>query len=72
MLKIKICQKYQKYTREILDSRNPTVEVDVELESGAMGRAAVPAGFNRKQGSLGKLRDNDENRFLGKAFLKAV
>ncbi|MEK7634663.1 MAG: phosphopyruvate hydratase [Patescibacteria group bacterium] len=61
------------HAREILDSRgNPTVEVDVELESGAMGRAAVPSGASTGSKEALELRDNDENRFLGKGVLKAV
>jgi len=58
--------------REILDSRgNPTVEVDVYLESGVMGRAAVPSGASTGQREALELRDKDE-RFLGKGVLKAV
>ncbi|MFC3678157.1 phosphopyruvate hydratase [Ferrovibrio xuzhouensis] len=59
--------------REILDSRgNPTVEVDVHLESGAMGRAAVPSGASTGAHEAMELRDGDKTRYLGKGVLKAV
>ncbi len=59
--------------REILDSRgNPTVEVDVELASGAKGRAAVPSGASTGAHEAAELRDNDPARFGGKGVLKAV
>lgn len=59
--------------REILDSRgNPTVEVDVYLSSGAMGRAAVPSGASTGEREALELRDGDKGRFLGKGVLKAV
>src|SRR6202020_173820 len=59
--------------REILDSRgNPTVEVDVELESGARGRAAVPSGASTGEHEAVELRDGDKKRFGGKGVLKAV
>jgi enolase len=59
--------------REILDSRgNPTVEVDVFLEDGSMGRAAVPSGASTGSNEAVELRDNDENRYMGKGVLKAV
>src|SRR6266571_2780295 len=59
--------------REILDSRgNPTVEVEVELESGAMGRAAVPSGASTGAHEAVELRDGDKKRFGGKGVLKAV
>ena len=59
--------------REILDSRgNPTVEVDVELESGAMGRAAVPSGASTGAHEAVELRDGDKKRYGGKGVLKAV
>ncbi len=59
--------------REIIDSRgNPTVEVDVELEGGAMGRAAVPSGASTGEHEALELRDGDKKRFLGKGVLKAV
>ncbi|MDE6009985.1 MAG: phosphopyruvate hydratase, partial [Muribaculaceae bacterium] len=59
--------------REILDSRgNPTVEVDVILESGVMGRAAVPSGASTGVNEALELRDGDPKRYLGKGVLKAV
>lgn len=59
--------------REILDSRgNPTIEVDVELESGAVGRAAVPSGASTGEHEAVELRDGDKKRYLGKGVLKAV
>ncbi|MBS0539536.1 MAG: phosphopyruvate hydratase [Proteobacteria bacterium] len=59
--------------REILDSRgNPTVEVDVELESGATGRAAVPSGASTGAHEAVELRDGDKKRYGGKGVLKAV
>lgn len=59
--------------REVLDSRgNPTVEVDVELESGAFGRAAVPSGASTGENEALELRDGDKGRYLGKGVLKAV
>jgi enolase len=59
--------------REILDSRgNPTIEVDVILESGAMGRAAVPSGASTGAHEAVELRDGDESRFGGKGVLTAV
>jgi len=59
--------------REILDSRgNPTVEVDVVLEDGSMGRAAVPSGASTGEHEALELRDGDKGRFLGKGVLKAV
>ena len=59
--------------REILDSRgNPTVEVDVILENGVMGRAAVPSGASTGENEALELRDGDKNRYLGKVTLKAV
>src|SRR5438445_2493353 len=59
--------------REILDSRgNPTVEVDVILESGAIGRAAVPSGASTGEHEAIELRDGDKKRFLGKGVRKAV
>ncbi|MHB1126884.1 MAG: phosphopyruvate hydratase [Bacillota bacterium] len=61
------------YAREILDSRgNPTVEVDVQLESGASGRAAVPSGASTGAYEAVELRDNNQNRYLGKGVLNAV
>jgi len=59
--------------REILDSRgNPTVEADVELESSAQGRAAVPSGASTGSREAVELRDGDAKRYLGKGVLKAV
>src|SRR4026209_1510774 len=59
--------------REILDSRgNPTVEVEVELEDGSIGRAAVPSGASTGTHEAVELRDGDKNRYLGKGTLKAV
>ena len=62
------------YAREILDSRgNPTVEVDVELEDGTVGRAAVPSGASTGRHEAHELRDTDaKNRYLGKGVRKAV
>ena len=61
------------FAREILDSRgNPTVEVDVLLENGIMGRAAVPSGASTGEREALELRDGDASRFLGKGVLKAV
>src|SRR3569832_1592845 len=59
--------------REIIDSRgNPTVEADVVLESGAVGRAAVPSGASTGTREAVELRDGDKSRYLGKGVLKAV
>ncbi|MFZ2281843.1 MAG: phosphopyruvate hydratase [Prosthecobacter sp.] len=59
--------------REIIDSRgNPTVEVDVYIEGGAMGRAAVPSGASTGEHEALELRDGDKKRFSGKGVLKAV
>ena len=59
--------------REILDSRgNPTVEVDVTLDGGAFGRAAVPSGASTGQREALELRDGDKKRYLGKGVLKAI
>jgi len=59
--------------RQILDSRgNPTVEVDVELAGGAIGRAAVPSGASTGEHEAWELRDGDKGRYLGKGVLKAV
>ncbi len=59
--------------REIIDSRgNPTVEVDVELEGGAIGRAAVPSGASTGEHEACELRDGDDSRYLGKGVTKAV
>lgn len=61
------------YAREILDSRgNPTVEVDVYLEDGSFGRAAVPSGASTGAFEAVELRDGDDQRFMGKGVLNAV
>jgi enolase len=61
------------FAREILDSRgNPTVEVDVTLEDGSFGRAAVPSGASTGAHEAVELRDGDKARYLGKGVLKAV
>ncbi|MDD2400920.1 MAG: phosphopyruvate hydratase [Clostridia bacterium] len=61
------------YAREILDSRgNPTVEVDVTLEDGSFGRAAVPSGASTGAYEAVELRDGDKNRFMGKGVMNAV
>ena len=61
------------HAREILDSRgNPTVEVDVVLESGAMGRAAVPSGASTGAHEANERRDGDKSRYMGKGVLEAV
>ena len=61
------------YAREILDSRgNPTLEVDVELESGARGRAAVPSGASTGAHEAVEKRDGDKNRYNGKGVQKAA
>ncbi len=63
----------QIHAREILDSRgNPTVEVDVVLESGVIGRAAVPSGASTGEREALELRDNDTSRYLGKGVMQAV
>ena len=59
--------------REILDSRgNPTVEADVHLDSGIMGRAAVPSGASTGENEALELRDGDKERYCGKGVLQAV
>jgi len=61
------------HAREILDSRgNPTVEVDVRLEGGALGRAAVPSGASTGEHEAWELRDGDKKRYAGKGVRKAV
>jgi enolase len=61
------------HAREILDSRgNPTIEVDVELESGIIGRAAVPSGASTGEHEAVELRDGDASRYGGKGVLNAV
>src|SRR6266487_4686305 len=63
----------QIHAREILDSRgNPTIEVDVRLEDGALGRAAVPSGASTGEHEAWELRDEDRSRFGGKGARKAV
>ena len=70
---IKMSTIYDIQAREILDSRgNPTVEVDVILAGGAVGRAAVPSGASTGEHEAIELRDGDKNRFLGKGVSKAV
>src|SRR5256884_19534 len=64
---------YDIHAREILDSRgNPTVEVDVSLDDGAVGRAAVPSGASTGEHEALELRDGDKKRYLGKGVSKAV
>jgi len=59
--------------REILDSRgNPTVEVDILLDNGVLGRAAVPSGASTGEKEALELRDGDKSRYMGKGVLKAV
>ena len=59
--------------REILDSRgNPTIEVDVILENGILGRASVPSGASTGENEALELRDHDSSRYLGKGVQKAV
>ncbi len=61
------------WAREILDSRgNPTVEVELTLEDGTVGRAAVPSGASTGENEAVELRDGDKARYLGKGVLKAV
>jgi enolase 1/2/3 len=61
------------HAREILDSRgNPTIEVDVELENGILGRAAVPSGASTGEHEAVELRDGDKSRYTGKGVLNAV
>lgn len=64
---------YDVHAREVLDSRgNPTVEVEVELESGVIGRAIVPSGASTGAHEAVELRDGDKSRYLGKGVLEAV
>ena len=59
--------------RQILDSRgNPTVEADVRLEGGALGRAAVPSGASTGEHEAIELRDGDKHQYVGKSVLRAV
>ncbi|NDV47404.1 phosphopyruvate hydratase [Paludibacter sp. 221] len=68
-----MCKIEKIVAREVLDSRgNPTVEVDVILESGVMGRAAVPSGASTGENEAIELRDGDKKRYLGKGVQKAV
>ena len=61
------------HAREILDSRgNPTVEVEVSLKSGIVGRASVPSGASTGENEALELRDGDKSRYCGKGVLKAV
>src|SRR3954452_23946344 len=61
------------HAREILDSRgNPTVEVEVSLADGSIGRAAVPSGASTGEHEAVELRDGDKDRYLGKGVLNAV
>jgi len=61
------------FGREILDSRgNPTLEVEVYLESGVMGRAAVPSGASTGEHEAVELRDGDKSRYGGKVCLKQL
>ena len=61
------------HAREILDSRgNPTVEVDVILEDGTLGRAAVPSGASTGAYEAVELRDGDKSRYMGKGVLTAI
>jgi len=61
------------HARQVIDSRgNPTVEVDVTLESGTVGRAAVPSGASTGEHEAVELRDGDKNYFMGKSVMKAV
>src|SRR6201990_1695939 len=63
----------QIHAREILDSRgNPTVEADVVLDGGAIGRAAVPSGASTGEHEAVELRDGDKSHYLGKGVLQAV
>ncbi len=68
-----MCMIEDVYAREILDSRgNPTIEVEVLLEDGSFGRAAVPSGASTGEAEAVELRDGDKSRYLGKGVLKAV
>src|SRR6516162_10315663 len=59
--------------RQVLDSRgNPTVEVEVEVGGGAVGRASVPSGASTGEHEAWELRDGEKNKYLGKGVLKAV
>jgi len=68
-----MCTIEKIFAREIIDSRgNPTIEVDVTLECGVVGRAAVPSGASTGENEALELRDGDKSRYLGKGVLKAV
>ena len=70
---VKMTAIYDVHAREILDSRgNPTLEVEVTLESGVMGSAAVPSGASTGEHEAIELRDGDKSRYLGKGCLQAV
>ena len=70
---MKVMKITKVHGRQILDSRgNPTIEVDVVLEGGAFGRAAVPSGASTGEREALELRDGDKRRYLGKGVLKAV
>src|SRR5262245_50514687 len=61
------------HAREVLDSRgNPTIEVEVEVEGGVIGAAAVPSGASTGEHEAHELRDGDERRYLGKGVQQAV
>jgi len=61
------------HAREILDSRgNPTIEVDVVLECGILGRAAIPSGASTGENEAVELRDGDKSRYLGKGVTRAA
>src|ERR1700688_2664900 len=61
------------HARQVIDSRgNPTVEADVTLTSGAVGRAAVPSGASTGEHEALELRDGDKKRYFGKGVLKAI
>src|SRR5438874_12053921 len=61
------------HARQVIDSRgNPTVEADVLLDGGALGRAAVPSGASTGEHEALELRDGDKSKYLGKGVLKAV
>src|SRR5262252_9100900 len=61
------------HARQVIDSRgNPTVEADVYLDGGAMGRAAVPSGASTGEHEALELRDGDKSRYAGKGVLRAV
>jgi enolase len=70
---VKMAKIKKVFAREILDSRgNPTVEVDITLDNGILGRASVPSGASTGDNEALELRDGDKKRYLGKGTLKAV